>query len=389
MQKIDKNIVAMGWVSFFTDMASSMVTTLLPIFVVYVLHEGVDKLGIIIAIATFVSYALRILFGYLSDRFGIVKPFVVTGYLISALSKPFLMYAHSFTAVAGLRAFERMGKAVRSASKDALISSYAKKGASGKSFGFHKMMDVSGEMSGALIIVLFFFFTAQNEALIRAIFGYTLIPGLIGVLIVAFFVKDAPAKPKTKEAVVNHKDYRLFWVLGSYFIFLFFFLSDQFFIVEARATGMTLAQIPLLVIASTLTQALVSYYSGTLIDRVGTHVMLLTAYLFGVLSIIALDFHQFWLTFIFFGLFTVVSLNTLRAYISAHALSKGFVYGVLYGGIALSGALGALTAGYIWKLYGFEMMIDFSLIGTGSMSMLMLVLLIKHYIKDKNVRSMS
>ncbi len=385
MQNIDKNIVAMGWVSFFTDMASSMVTTLLPVFVVYVLHEGVDKLGIIIAIATFVSYALRILFGYLSDRFGVVKPFVITGYLISALSKPLLMYAHSFTAVAGLRAFERMGKAVRSASKDALISSYTQKGASGKSFGFHKMMDVSGEMSGALIIVLFFFFTAQNEALIRAIFGYTLIPGLIAVFIVTFFVKDAPATSETKEAVVNPKDYRLFWVLGSYFIFLFFFLSDQFFIVEARAAGMTLSQIPLLVIASTLTQVLVSYYSGTLIDRVGTHVMLLVAYLFGVLSIISLDFHHFWLTFIFFGLFTVVSLNTLRAYISAQALSKGFVYGVMYGGIALSSALGALMAGYVWKLYGFGMMIDFSLIGTGSMSVLMLLL----YIKDINVRSMS
>ena len=54
---INKNIIALGFVSFFTDMASAMVTSILPIYIVYVLHQGVDKLGFIVAIATFVSYA--------------------------------------------------------------------------------------------------------------------------------------------------------------------------------------------------------------------------------------------------------------------------------------------------------------------------------------------
>ena len=118
MRSINKNIVYLGFVSFFADMASSMVTTLLPIFMVYVLHEGVDKLGIVIAIATFISYAFRILFGYLSDKYNIVKPFVVTGYFISALSQPLLALSTTFMSVGLLRGVERMGKAVRSASKD-------------------------------------------------------------------------------------------------------------------------------------------------------------------------------------------------------------------------------------------------------------------------------
>jgi MFS family permease len=70
---INKNIIALGFVSFFTDMASSMVTSILPLFVVYVLHEGVDKLGFIVGIATFVSYGFRFVFGYLSDRYKIVN----------------------------------------------------------------------------------------------------------------------------------------------------------------------------------------------------------------------------------------------------------------------------------------------------------------------------
>ena len=67
----------LGWVSFFTDMASAMINPILPIFVVLILHEGMDKLGIIVAISTFVSYALRLFSGYISDRYGVVKPLVM------------------------------------------------------------------------------------------------------------------------------------------------------------------------------------------------------------------------------------------------------------------------------------------------------------------------
>jgi len=66
-------------------MASSMVTTILPLYVVYILNDGVDKLGIIIAVATFISYFFRIVFGYLSDKYQVVKPFVVSGYVVSII----------------------------------------------------------------------------------------------------------------------------------------------------------------------------------------------------------------------------------------------------------------------------------------------------------------
>jgi len=381
LKNINKNIIYLGWVSFFTDMASAMVTTLLPIFVVYVLNEGVDKLGFIIAIATFISYALRILFGYLSDKYQIVKPFVVVGYFISAVTKPLLVFSHSFTSVALLRALERTGKAVRSASKDSLISKYSQKNQGGKTFGFHKMMDISGEMIGSFIIVGVFYFGIQNEETIRSIFGWTLIPGLIATAIVAFFVQDTPKKAQKKVVVINKEDYKLFLVLGSYFLFLLFLMSEQYFIVEAKASGMTLEQIPLLVIASTLTQTLLSYYSGVFIDRFGTNIMLFISYLFGVISLLFLSAHYLWLAFIFLGLFTVISLNSIRTYISNNAKSLGFVYGFFYAGIALFSAIGAIAIGQIWKFYGFENTILFSI--TGSIFITTLIF-IKSIIKHEN-----
>ena len=114
MKKIDKNVVMLGWVSFFTDMASAMINPILPIFVVTILHEGMDKLGIIVAVATFISYSLRLNSGYISDRNGIVKPLVVGGYALSAFSKPLIGLTHSYKGVAALKAFERFGKGLRS-----------------------------------------------------------------------------------------------------------------------------------------------------------------------------------------------------------------------------------------------------------------------------------
>jgi len=368
MKNIDKNIIYLGLVSFFTDMASAMVTTLLPIFVVYILNEGVDKLGYIIAISTFISYALRILFGYLSDKYQIVKPFVVVGYFISTITKPLLMFSHGFSSVALLRSLERTGKAIRSASKDSLISTYSNKNHGGKTFGFHKMMDVAGEMSGSLIIVAVFYYGIEHEKLIREIFAWTLLPGLVATVLVILFVKDSPKKIKKDVIIINKNDFKLFWILGSYFLFLLFLMSDQYFIVEAKASGITLTQIPLLVIASTLTQTLVSYHSGVLIDRFGVSFMLLISYIFGIGSIYFLWQNFLWLAFISLGLFTVISLNAIRTYISKNAISQGFIYGVFYAGIALFSAIGAIMIGQIWKFYGFEASIYFSIIGTLSIT---------------------
>ena len=380
---IHKNVIYLGLVSFFTDMASSMVTTLLPIFVVYVLHQGVDKLGIIIAIATFVSYALRIISGYLSDKLGIVKPFVVTGYTISAMTKPLLAFCHTYVSVAALRALERFGKALRSAPKDALISAYAKKSQEGKTFGFHKMLDIAGELSGALIVFLVFFFTHQEESLIRTIFLWTLLPGVVGVFIVVFFVQDAPAKPK-EQAIINQSDMKLFGVLFLYFFFLLFLFSDQYFIVKAKEVGFSLFTIPLLVITFTLTQTLTSYVSGILIDKFGAYWMLFVSYFFGCASIAALFLNYLWVAFILLGLFTVISLNAIRSFIAKYAISKAFVYGILYGGTAIFGALGAYIIGFLWHRFGFTVAVEYSFSGLGILTSLALLFAILKGKSDEN-----
>lgn len=288
----------------------------------------------------------RILFGYLSDRYKIVKPFVVLGYLLSAISQPFLYFSNSFLSIIFLGSTERMGKAIRSASKDSLISYYAKDKSHGKTFGFHKMMDIAGELSGALIIFGIFYWFAQDEKIIRDIFAWTIVPGIIATIIILFFVEDVQKKENKTNIVFNKKDYTLFPLIIIYSMFLFFIINEKFLIIYAKQNGFTLSDIPLFIILFTFIQTITSYYIGILIDKIGSFKILFLSFIFGILSMLFIQVNL-WVSFLFLGLFTILSINAIRSYISSNASSKGFVFGVFYGSVALFASLGAFLVGYL------------------------------------------
>ncbi|WP_353662651.1 MFS transporter [Hydrogenimonas sp. SS33] len=374
-QGIDRNVVILGLVSFFTDMASAMINPILPIFVVVALHEGVDKLGIIVAVATFVSYALRLVSGYISDRFGIVKPLVVGGYALSAVSKPLIGLTNSYKSVAALKALERLGKGLRSAPKDVMIAHYSHKNASGRTFGFHKTLDIGGELTGTLLLFGLLYHFGQSEAVMRAIFLSTLAPGLIGLVLVAFFVKDVKKSPRKEGESfrLTERDKKAVKRLFFYFLFIFFMFNEAFFTMQAKTVGIAVMLIPLLFVVSTGTQTLTSYLLGTWIDRIGAGRILWLGYGFGVTAQTLLWFQKPWLTwaaYAFLGLFTVATLNANRAFIAAASDNRGSVYGVFYAGVALFGALGAFVCGMVWEHLGMEAALLFSLGGTAFLWMI-------------------
>jgi MFS family permease len=342
-------------------MASSMVTSILPIYIVYSLHQGVDKLGFVVATATFISYAFRVLFGYLSDKLGVVKPFVVAGYALSAITKPLLYFSSSWQSVAMLRGLERIGKAIRSATKDSLISAYSN-GKSGKTFGFHKTMDIAGELLGSIIVFSVLFYIGQSQEIFKNIFLATLIPGVLAVIIVIFFVEDAPYKYKKREFNLE-QDYHLLPILFIYFGFIFFIFNDSFFLIKAKEAGFETKYIPLFVVLLNLTQTIFSYLIGLSIDKFGAKKILFISFIFGMLAIVGLYFNFIIISFIFLGVFVVSSLNAIRAYISKEAFNKATIYGIFYAGVAIFGALGALVSGILWQKFGFDIAFYYSISG--------------------------
>ncbi len=373
----------LGWVSFFTDMASAMIMPILPIFVVVVLEEGMDKLGIIVAISTFASYALRLVSGYISDRYGIVKPLVVAGYAFSALSKPLIGLTQGYKTVAGLQVAERLGKGLRSAPKDVMIVQYSTARASGKTFGFHKMMDIAGELSGALLLFVLLWYFGQSETVMRNIFYATFVPGIIGLVIVAFFVRDVPKlQSHYKQAfTLTQNDKKTIGALFFYFLFLLFVFSPSFFTMQAKAVGIATAVIPLLFVVSSGVQTMSSYLFGILIDQFGVKRVMAFSYACGVASqgFLMLKSPFFtWIAYAFLGLFTVASLNANRAFIAQSATNKGSVYGVFYAGVALFGALGAYIAGLIWEHWNMQNALIYSLVGTLVMTLLFFLMKGRH-----------
>lgn len=376
MLKVSPNILALGWVSFFTDMATAMIKPLIPIYVVLVLNQGMDKLGYVLAITTLVSYLLRWVGGYLSDKFQVTKPLLLIGYSLSAITKPLLAYTSSWGGVAAISATERLGKAIRSAPKDMLISASAQQQNQGKAFGFHKTLDIAGEMVGGIIAFLLLRWLGQSPEFIRIMFELTIIPGIIGVLILIFFVKDT-VKSSHKASLVtsshsqpteypSHFDKTLWSWFVVYFLAVLFMLNDAFMVMRGSEIGIGTHWLPLLMVISALTQTLISYKIGKNLDSQGAQWLLRLSLWAGLLSTLLLFFHSpstIILAFIFQGVFIVGGFNALRSRIGQTAQNKGKAYGMFYLGTAVAMALGNLMIGQIWEQISVYAALSFSAIG--------------------------
>ena len=84
---ISKNVFILGLVSFFNDVASEMIYPIIPIFLTSVLGVPVAIVGLIEGIAESTASILKIVSGWLSDKFRRRKPFITAGYSFSAISK--------------------------------------------------------------------------------------------------------------------------------------------------------------------------------------------------------------------------------------------------------------------------------------------------------------
>ena len=120
--RLPPSIYVIGVVSMLNDIATEMVTPLIPILLATVLASGPLVLGLVEGLANAVACAVQIVAGRFSDaRGGRRKPFAVTGYLVSNIVRPLLGFASAWPHVVLIRALDRVGKGIRNAPRDALI----------------------------------------------------------------------------------------------------------------------------------------------------------------------------------------------------------------------------------------------------------------------------
>src|SRR4051812_28874541 len=133
MKIITRTIWFLSLVSLFTDFASEM---LYPVMPVYLRSIGfsIVLIGILEGMAEAVAGISKGYFGELSDRTGKRLPFVRLGYTLSAISKPMMALFTFPLWVFTARSIDRLGKGIRTAARDAMLSDETVRENKGKVF---------------------------------------------------------------------------------------------------------------------------------------------------------------------------------------------------------------------------------------------------------------
>lgn len=352
---ISKNVFAMGWVSFFNDIASEMVYPIVPIFLTTFLGASVAIVGVIEGIAESTAALLKVFSGWLSDKFQKRMPFVVSGYSLSAVSKLLLGLSYTWPLVLIARFFDRFGKGIRTSARDSLITESCSANERGKSFGFHRALDTLGAVFGPLAAILFLTIFKNN---LRLTFYIAFIPALIGIILLLVFVKE-----KKKKALCI-SDLKLRWrdVNPSFKIYLFiniiFFIgnsSDTFLILRAQNLGLAIKTTIFAYVLFNITYSLFSIPAGIIVDKIGAKKVIITG-LF-IFSAVYLSFGLInnsmfiWLLFPVYGIHMALTEGVGKAYISllVPVEKSGTAFGIYQTAIGICSFFASFIAGLMWS----------------------------------------
>jgi len=197
--RVSSTVVAMGVVSMFTDISSESVAAVLPLYITAAMGMSTIAYGFIDGLYQGVSAVVRIGGGWAADRSDQPKWVAFFGYGISALARIWLLFATGFGAVTSVIAIDRIGKGIRTAPRDALISASSRPDNLGRSFGVHRMLDTIGAAIGPLLAFLILWILPNGY---RAIFVLSLAFAVIGVLILGVIVRNGhPAREAGRRPV--------------------------------------------------------------------------------------------------------------------------------------------------------------------------------------------
>jgi MFS family permease len=182
-----KFIILVGVVSLFSDMTYEGARSITGPFLGS-LNASATVVGIVAGLGEFIGYSLRLASGYLTDRLGKYWSITFVGYALNLFAVPLLALAGNWQLAAFLMVMERMGKAIRTPARDAMLSHATAAVGRGWGFGFHEAMDQIGAMLGPLIVALVLYLKGGY----RAGFAYLLIPAILALVVIVIAARLYP-----------------------------------------------------------------------------------------------------------------------------------------------------------------------------------------------------
>ena len=359
-EKSFQNVYRLGFVSFFTDISSEMVFSILPVFILGLPGGSASMLGLIEGVAEALSYSLRAVSGILSDKLRHRKLFILIGYSISNIAKPFFAAASTVTDALIVRVADRVGKGIRTAPRDALISDSASKERQGEAFGLHRTMDQTGAIIGPLTATAVMVYLGWT---VKDVFWLSLLPGTIAVIIILFGVKeiigDSSSGYKFFEGLgdVLHGKFLLLLCLVSLFSLGAFNFS--FILLNAREMGVGDALLPVVYAVVNVTHTIIAIPAGRLADRIGKERVLTMGYgafLFTILLLSNLPnaVSSAYVIAAAFGIYMGIVETVQRALIPGYVDNslKGTAYGVYYLVVGTCFFIANTVVGRLWETQG-------------------------------------
>ncbi|WP_299491697.1 MFS transporter [Acaryochloris sp. IP29b_bin.137] len=354
--QINHTVKALGVVSLLTDLSTKMVYPITPIFLTQILGAPIWTLGLIEGIAESTASLLKLYSGWLSDRVGRRKPFALLGYGLGACSRILMAVSMVWGHVLGARFIDRLGKGLRAAPRDVLITENSPPHKRGYAFGLHHSLEKVGEVLGPLLGAIFLWFFPGNY---RGVFAIAVIPAFLGIAVLSVVVRERRTKhhsnrahPQLKWRGLSHTYRHFLMVMG---LFSVGNSSDTFLLLRAQDLGLPSSQILLLYALLNLVEVLLGVAAGRLSDRVGRKALLRGGFL--IFAVVYLGFALttsiwvVWILFLLYGLYSTFTRGVQKALVSdlVHPERRGAEIGVFHTVTGAAALPASLIAGALYS----------------------------------------
>jgi len=360
-------------VSLLADVASEM---LYPVIPVYLKEIGfsVMLIGILEGVVNFTAGISKGYFGKMSDEKGVRLPFVKLGYLLSAVSKPLIAVFVYPVWIFFVRTIDRLGKGVRTAARDALLSQEATPATKARVFGFHRSMDTVGAAIGPVLALLFLFFYPGDY---KTLFYLAFIPGMLSILFI-FLLKEKK-QPVSTLGKGNFFSFFKYWKIASpdfrkvvpgLLLFALFNSSDIFLLLITKETigentltilGVTFNSDTITIgayIFYNLIYAAASYPMGVLADKLGFKKIILLGFLLFAIVYGGFAFNPsiglIFILFSIYGIYAAATEGVIKAWITnlAHKENTATAIGFYTSCESICALFASIIAGALWTNFG-------------------------------------
>ena len=342
------------------DMSSELVHAVLPVYLTSVLGLSVLAVGVIEGVAEATASMLKVVSGFVADRFGRRKPLALLGYGLAALTKPLFPMADAAGGVVAARFLDRVGKGIRGAPRDAIVADVTPPELRDAAFGLRQALDTVGAFIGPLLAILFLWLWSDD---LRAVLWIAVVPAAIAVALLALGVEE-PSRPPTPSSQPLHLSAlrrmpAAYWrLIALAALFALARLSEAFLVLRAQEMSLPLLWIPLVMIVMSAVYALTAYPAGLLARRTGRSGVLgssLVALMLAEISLAMMPGQAgLWTGVALWGLHMGLSQGGLAAAVAEVAPPdlRATAFGVFHFVTGVFQLLGGALAGWLWMSFG-------------------------------------